>query len=244
MENEKQIHLNVAAGVAELIIRHADALDEQPVPELIIIGGRDTVIELLKLYPELTQGNHTVIMVDYSNRKLEMQINPQGTEKEYSGTVTTKYVDTEEFKTLGFNSKYWPSKELGNFLRLNEHILADANKNIKGLIGDLRNLDIEYERKYKEESNNRGNVAVNKSQVIKKCNIPERISFKIPIFENEPPQVIEAEVEIDPDSLKIVLIVPNLNNLIKETITRLIEDEVKLIKGHEAGVKLPIFYIG
>lgn len=228
----------------ELIIRQGKAPDKVEFPTLSITGKVGTVLEYLKKYPELVLDNNSFIEVN-PKTMITLVINPFLMQDIFSkeGKVCSIIRLSDEVISLQFNSKFWTSKELGDFLRFNQHILSATNTDIKGIIARLRNFEVEYSKKFKDTKDASGNAEFTKSQVITKCNIPPTIDFSIPLFKGDEKVSITAEVEIDPDSLKCILIVPGFTQLVEERGKYLIDEEVKAIRELEVGNKLPIIYL-
>lgn len=227
----------------ELIIRQGQAADVVAAPQLSISGKIGSVSEFIHKYPGLVQDNHSYLEICKTGMCL--YVNPFKPEGVYSkqGHVRSVLKLSDEMVLLQFNVKFWSSKDLGDMLRLNQHMLSDSNTDIKGIIARLRNFEVEYSRKFKDVKDASGNSEFTKNQVITKCNIPSSIGFHIPIFRGDERTYLTAELEVDPESLKCVMIVPRLNELIEERAEYLIDTEVKAIRELEVGNKLPIIYL-
>lgn len=243
-----EIKIDSIGSQKEIIILQGAALPPESPERLVLLGAKNTVAEFVAKYPHLiTKGdgvpNDSFICVNIEKGFIELQINPFGTERDKLGEITSKLSISKELEMLGINSKYWDAKELGNLLRLNQHILHETNADPIGMIANLRNLQIQYEKLIHNANDNQGNTSFKKEQVIKQCNLPKRISFNIPLFNADVNFVIDTDVEVEPDSLKIILVCQSLTPLIQEQKIKLLKAELEKINALPQGQLLPIIYV-
>jgi hypothetical protein len=233
----------VSSTLPEVVIRTGEALPAEPIERLTINGQQGTIHHFLVKLPDLAKNNHSHIEVCRNDGKIVLIINPFGDQLSKRATIVSKIKQSKEIDLLGINRRYWPAKDLGDLLRMNQHLLATTVHDPKELISNLRQFEIEFQRKHKVTDDNRATTSVEKSQTIQKCSIPKSIDVLIPLYEGDQKMAITAEVDIDPDSLKCILIVTGLTPMMKERMETLLDDEIKNIRDLEVGNEMPIISI-
>lgn len=252
MENKK-IDLHLGDGTRKVIILEGKALPPVSPTPISIVGVGGTVLVFVEKYPHLLSElvpedanvqtklpNDSYILLDMERGRIELVINPFGTELAKKGTVASFLSLGKDLLALGINKEYHESKDLGNFLRLNQHLLSDSNTGILTMIASLRNFKVNYTRNIENEKDGSGNAMMKKEQVINSCNLPKKIDFFIPLFEGDIKFHLQCDVEVDADTFKVILICPDLVPKIEERKKFLIDKEVEAIRKLPAGAAMPI----
>lgn len=209
MSNQKiEIQSN---GNAELIIREGKAPEIHEPRNLIVNGILDSPSRYLrkrvKAFPE-TQC-HVII----NREKLTIQL--VSDERNHVQTVITGSLQIHpDFKKLGINSgEYLTAFELADLFKMNRSLFENQSA-VMEIVSKLKNFKARVNKEIEKSTNDKGNVRLLLDQVVN-SNLPDSFKLNVPLFKGFPKEVIEVEINVNPQDLTCTLISPVANDLIQ-----------------------------
>lgn len=219
------IKVNVTTDNNEVVIRQGQAL---PLAERLIVrlsGTLFCVQEYLLKYKEKVSEN-AIIEVDRDEMSIKYLEDPT----DHFGTrVFGKLVLTKEFQTFGINAgTMWQPKELADLIRLNRSFFEPTSAAAE-LVKDLRNFKAKIDTEVEKSDDKRANTTLLRRQAVE-SNLPASFKMALPIFKGTGTEVVEVEVDIDPDSLNCQLVSPMAAEIIQTRRDKLIDAEIDSIR--------------
>jgi len=118
-----------------------------------------------------------------------------GLQKQINGKISFGKL----FAELGINAdRAWSPQELSKKLRLLRSIFPKPVEHMK-LVKDLRNLKAKVNQDLENNDDQRGNKSVKLDQTLE-SNIPEQVTFKLPLIEGDDPDSIGIQVLLVADN--------------------------------------------
>ena len=122
---------------------------------------------------------------------------------------------------------------------MNRSLFADKNTAMK-LVSELKNFKAKVNKQVEESENDRGNRRLLMDRVVD-SNIPEAFDLIMPIFKGQPKSKFTVEVIINGIDMSCTLLSPDAKELIDETRSKLINEQVELIRA--VSPELPILEV-
>jgi len=226
-----KVEVKVEEGVKELVIREGQALPLANTPNLNIAGVINAPSEFIKARNADFKINKSNCQVNRNARRIDLYLNedsPFGT-YHISGHI---YLGNK-FKALGINDSevsYTP-RDLAKKLKMLRSIF-DSRTEHAAVINSLRDIKAKLKQDLDAKDDNRGNLSASFEQTLE-SNIPEKFTINIPLIEGQKPTKFDVHIFIEGSSyndLRCYLESVDAADMIEESVEKLIDAEVKIIK--------------
>ncbi|TSE11264.1 hypothetical protein [Aquimarina algiphila] len=139
----------------------------------------------------------------------------------YKGTLEL----SQDLQLTGLNSsKEYNPKTLAQFIRMHQYMFEDKTKAME-LVSQLQNFKATVDKQIELTSDNRGNLTDLKAQAVK-SNLPKGFMITLAVFEGQPEQTFEVEIDIDPYDLTCLLVSPDIKQYVDREARNIIEAEL------------------
>lgn len=224
----KELKLNVAAGVSELIVRHGEA-EKVHVPGKITIenGTIGSVVEYLtKQGIDANEIQNSYVGFSYEQLYIRLGYAQRRVNPDYVGGVLKLHPDLSVWDING--KKTYTTFSLADFIKLNRHYFESKDVAMK-LVSELRDFKANVDKKIEASNNQRGNARVLVAQVAE-SNIPESFALLLPVFVGTEPVRVDVEININADDFSCNLISPDLKKVIDLETKKIIDEQLDQIK--------------
>ncbi|MFB5946087.1 hypothetical protein [Albibacterium profundi] len=208
MSNQK---IDVTVNGTELTIREGKAPEIHEPKNLIVNGVLDSPLRYLhkrlKAFPE----TECHIIVDREKLSIKLVCN----ERFHVDTVITGSLQLHpDFTKLGINNgEYLTAFELADKFKMNRSLFETQNAAME-IVSKLKNFKAKVAKEIEKTTNDRGSQRLLQDQVVN-SNLPENFNLNVPLFKGMGKEIIEVEVNVNPNDLSCTLISPAANDLIQ-----------------------------
>lgn len=229
--SEHKVNISIEEGVKELVIRTGNAAEPvQSIPVRIdgnIFAVLDYITRRKDVMNAIIHSCH--IVMNEESGTIDLIVNEDST---IYDAVKGKLMPHQDLEKWGINNgkTTYTSLDLAMKVKMNRYMFPSAEEAMK-LVATFQNLKAEISKKVELSDNQRGNRTIGMSQVINSMSIPEGFTIQCPVFKGLDPVNIQVEIVINPDTLEISLVSPQLIDLtasIKKDLFKDIENEVRL----------------
>lgn len=152
---DKKIHISLAPGANEVIIREGNAPDVIEPKSVAIIGNINAVYDFLLTRAELLDKTKCVIVFDEENGILVLSSDPHFPDSQIK--ITAKIEEFTDLKAFGINKeKYFSLKDIEKFIRMNRFWFDDKDAHMS-LTGQLKAFTAKVQSELQAEADQRGN---------------------------------------------------------------------------------------
>lgn len=234
MENQ-ELKVKVSSDIKTLEILTGNALPRKEPLRVEIKGLINAPHEfMLKREPDPFCSH---LIVDVSKGTLKLVIDEKN---QYKDEIKGSLDLDPDFLEFGINSgKQYDTFSLADFIKMNRSLFADKNTAMK-LVSELKNFKAKVNKQVEESENDRGNRRLLMDRVVD-SNIPEAFDLIMPIFKGQPKSKFTVEVIINGIDMSCTLLSPDAKELIDETRSKLINEQVELIRA--VSPELPILEV-
>lgn len=227
-EEQPALHINLAQGTSELVLRSGAALELREPDQVVIAGCITAPADWLEkrastLSTEKRLQSH--VIVDEDNGRITLRIdetNPYGT------AICGVVLPSEESKVLPINTgKAMSALALSDMIKAHRY-LFDSTEAAMKLVTALRGMKAKIDGDVEKARDDRGNYAIVRRQSIE-SNIPQGFYLRIPILKGLLAIVVTVEISIDTDTLEVRLISPNLTELTRDATKACLSTELQRI---------------
>lgn len=228
MSEKKNIKINAAPGVSEIIFREGDA-EKIHIPAGIKIddGVIGSVQEYLKK-KGIDEGEIQNSYVVFSYEALSIDLS-FAHRRENPDLIKGCLKLHPDLKTWDINGKTsYTTFSLADFVKMNRHYFENKDLAMK-LVANLRDFKAALDTKIEAADDKRANRRVLVSQVAE-TNIPESFVLNLPVFVGTDSVAVKVEININADDLSCNLISPDLKQIIDQETKKVIDEELAEIK--------------
>lgn len=152
---DKKIHISLAPGVNEVIIREGNAPDVVEATSVNIEGNINAVYDFIKTRAHTLDKDKCVITFNEEKGVLVLMSDPNFPESQTK--VTAKIEEFTDLKAFGINKELFRSlKDLEKFIRMNRFWFADKDAHMT-LTGQLKAFTAKVQSELQQEADQRGN---------------------------------------------------------------------------------------
>jgi hypothetical protein len=228
--------LNVEGN--ELIIRQGDALPLKEPVKISIDGQLSSILNyLINNTDHITPRSMIVVNRDF--KKITYYEDPQNV---YGSIVIGILHLSKEFKLFGINSgDSMTTFEIADLIRMNRSCFEDKTKAAE-LVTILRSFKAKVDKDVENSDDKRGNITLLRRQAVE-SNLPGSFNINIPLFKGMGKEIIEIEIDINPDDLTCSLVSPQAAEIIQTITDGLIEAQLKDLKKYTSDYSIPVIEV-
>ena len=228
MANE--FNITVTGEQKTLEIRQGSALPLHELKNIELRGSINAPGDFLDVRRNQFQieSTHVIVNKDYGT----ITLNSNDQEEVGRISVTGELTSHPDFLRLGINDpeSSRTTGGLASFIKMNRSFF-ETKSTAMNLVSLLRNFKASVNKQLEERSDDRGNYALLKEQIVE-SNIPEAFTVKLPLFIGEPPVSIMVEIVIDPEDFSCALISPEAADMIRERKEKIMNEQINRFDGY------------
>lgn len=211
---------------SEVVIREGQALPAKEPLKVDITGQIDSPTRWLEKRAGIIDHKKAFIAVNREAFLIRLVIDEKNA---YHDEIAGKLQLSEQMRKMGINSgEYISAFDMAALIKANRTYFQSTTEAMK-LVSELRNFKAKVDKEIEASDDRRGNTKFLRSQIVE-SNLPSSFKVEIPVFKGMPKQVLEIEVEINPDNLSCTLVSPEANDTV-------ITERDAVINGHLARIE-------
>lgn len=232
----KDLNVNVAQGVAELIVRTGDAPKIYDPITITVIGTIAAPAAYYLGRKQYLNFDLAKALVTVNRQHGKIVFEPDPTNK-FAEKIEGKLVENAELDGFKIGSgDAWAPKDLGKFLRRKRMFFKDP---IEGaaLIHELQSVKVSVKGEIEQVDDGRGNTKKSVAHAIK-TNIPLSFWLEMPVYKGGPKVGFQVEIylELSGSSIYCYLESVEMDEAIKKQVDQLIDEELKTFKADQVTV--------